>query len=67
MPTKQQLKNKIADLKQWLKDNSSEHEARPQIERDLRKAEEQLSQKRNPRTFERDTFDIRDHNFYPNK
>jgi hypothetical protein len=40
--TKQQLKNKIADLEQWLKDNHSEHQARPQIESDLRKAKEQL-------------------------
>ena len=41
--TKQQLKNKISDLEQWLTDNSPEHEARPQIEADLRKAKEQLS------------------------
>jgi hypothetical protein len=38
MRTKTQLKNKIAELKQWLRDNASEHEARPQIERDLRNA-----------------------------
>ena len=41
--TKQQLKNKISELEQWLFDNSPEHEARPQIEADLRKAKEQLA------------------------
>jgi hypothetical protein len=40
--TKQQLKNRITQLEQWLFDNSAEHEARPQIETDLRKAKEQL-------------------------
>lgn len=40
--TEQQLKNKIADREQWLFDNSPEHEARPQIEADLRKAKEEL-------------------------
>ena len=41
--TKQQLKNKITELEQWLTDNHSEHIARPQIECDLRKAKEQLA------------------------
>lgn len=65
--TKQQLKNKIADLEQWLTDNHSEHIARPQIESDLRKAKSDLANLKANRTFERDTFDIREHNFYPNK
>lgn len=34
--TKRQLTRKIEDLEQWLRDNSSEHEARPTIEADLR-------------------------------
>ena len=41
MLTKQQIKNKIAELKQWLRDNHSEHIARPQIEADLRKVIEE--------------------------
>lgn len=40
--TKQQLKNKISELEQWLTDNSPEHEARPHIVTDLRKAKEEL-------------------------
>lgn len=55
------LKNKIAELEQWLQDNSSEHEARPQINADLRNAKqefEKLNEQLNERTFERDTFDI---------
>lgn len=45
--SKQRLKNKIAELTQWLFDNSSEHEARPQIEADLRKAKEELAKMKN--------------------
>ena len=41
--SKQQLKNKISELEQWLRENSSEHEARPNIEADLRKAKEELT------------------------
>jgi hypothetical protein len=63
--SKQQLKNKIADLKQWLTDNSPEHEARPSIEADLRRAIDELNSLSNHRTFERDTFDLREHNFTP--
>lgn len=63
MPTKQQLKNKIADLEQWLQDNHPEHESRPHNEAELIKAKEQLSQLVSCRTFERDTFDLREHNF----
>jgi hypothetical protein len=40
--TKQQLINRIALLEQWLSDNSPEHDARPNIEADLRKAKEEL-------------------------
>lgn len=43
--TKQQLKNKRAELEQWLTDNSNEHEARPLIEADLRKVKERLEKK----------------------
>ncbi|SNA72113.1 hypothetical protein FI070_170031 [Flavobacterium psychrophilum] len=43
---KQQLKNRIADLEQWLNDNHSEHEARPYNESELKKAKEQLASKR---------------------
>lgn len=44
MRTKQQLKNKIAELTQWLEDNHPEHCARPQIESDLRKAIDELKE-----------------------
>jgi len=42
MPTKQELLNKIDLLEEWLKVNSPEHEARHQIEADLRKAKQDL-------------------------
>lgn len=58
--TPQQIHNKIAELEQWLRDNSPEHEARPNIEADLRRLKEQAT----PRTIERDTFDLREYNFY---
>jgi hypothetical protein len=57
--TPQQQANKIAELEQWLKDNPN-HENRTIIEKDLRKLREQFT----PRTHERDTFDLREHNFY---
>ncbi len=41
--TKQQLKNKIAELEQWLFDNSPEHEARPMVIADLQKAKDKLA------------------------
>ncbi|EMY3483769.1 hypothetical protein [Flavobacterium psychrophilum] len=66
MPTKQQLVNKIAELEQWLTDNHSEHIARPQIECDLRKAKQELEQLDNW-PIERDTFDIRENQFYKGK
>ena len=57
--TPQQQANKIAELEQWLRDNPN-HENRTIIEKDLRKLREQAT----PRTHERDTFDLREHNFY---
>jgi hypothetical protein len=57
--TPQHRKNKITELEQWLRDNPN-HANRTIIETDLRKLkEEQLG-----RTYERDTFDLREHNFY---
>lgn len=52
MRTKQQLQNKIAELKQWLRDNHSEHMARPQIEADLRKALEEYQLVKNKGKYE---------------
>ena len=63
MRTKIQLENKITELEQWLIDNHSEHCSRPQIEADLRKVKSELEALQNDRTFERDTFDIREHQF----
>lgn len=57
--TSQQRKNKIAVLEQWLQDNPN-HANRTTIETDLRK----LKEERHSRTIERDTFDLREHNFY---
>jgi hypothetical protein len=57
--TPQQTKNKIAELEQWLRDNPSHHPNRPLIESDLRKLEEEQVS----RTYERDTFDLLNHNF----
>jgi hypothetical protein len=54
----QQLQNKIAELELWLRDNPN-HQNRTLIETDLRKLKEQSI----PRTYERDTFDFREHNF----
>lgn len=63
MRTKKQLKNKINDLEQWLKENPSTHENRPLVETDIRKAKQMLDELKSHRTIERDTFDIREHNF----
>lgn len=57
--TPQQKKNKIAELEQWLIDNPN-HENRTIIETDLRK----LKEAEHSRTYERDTFDLRNHNFH---
>lgn len=65
--TKQQLKNKKVELEQWLLDNHSEHELRPYKEAELKKVNDKLGQIEGYRTFERDTFDIREHQFYKGK
>jgi hypothetical protein len=57
--TPQQRKNKISELEQWLRDNPN-HANRTTIETDLRK----LKEEQFGRTHERDTFDLREHNFY---
>lgn len=57
--TPQQRKNKIAELEQWLRDNPN-HEMRTTIESDLRNLKDSDKQ---TRTYERDTFDLRNHNF----
>lgn len=58
--TPQQRANKIAELEQWLRDNPN-HENRTIIETDLRKHREALG---NSQPIERDTLDLREHNFY---
>lgn len=58
-----QLKNRIAELEFWLQDNHPEHMAVETIQADLRKAKEELAELENTRPYERDTFDIREHNF----
>ncbi|WP_269222042.1 hypothetical protein [Flavobacterium sp. IMCC34518] len=58
MPTNMtplQLENKITELEQSLQDNPN-NPNRTIIETDLRKLTE-------ARTYERDTFDLREHNF----
>ena len=45
MQTKKELQIKINELENWLKDNSPEHEARPQIEKDLRDLQIKLTEK----------------------
>jgi hypothetical protein len=57
--TPQQRKNKIAELEQWLRDNPN-HANRTIIETDLRK----LTEAQHGRSYERDTFDLRPHNFH---
>ena len=59
----QKLKDKINELESWLRFNHAEHLAVTQIQADLRKAKEELAQLENERPFERDTFDLRDHQF----
>ena len=64
--TQQQRKNKITELEQWLIDNPS-HPNRVLIETDLRNL--QLVQlglvpRSDDIVYERDTFDIRHHNFH---
>lgn len=42
MRTKTELESKIQELRDWLSKNSPEHEARTQIESDLRNLEKEL-------------------------
>lgn len=57
--TPQQRANKIAELEDWLRDNPN-HPDRTIVEADLRKLkDEQFSI-----PIERDTFDLREHNFH---
>lgn len=52
--TPQQRTNKIAELEQWLEENSKEHEARPQIEARLKKLKsEQIGM-----AYQREIFDL---------
>ncbi|AOW09488.1 hypothetical protein [Flavobacterium gilvum] len=59
MMTPQQRTNKIAQLEQWLQDNPN-HADRSKIQSDLR----ELKKESIPRPYERDTFDMREPNFY---
>ena len=59
----EKLKTRIAELESWLKFNHSEHLGVATIQADLRKAKEELAELENQRPFERDTFDIRNHEF----
>lgn len=52
---------KITQLEDWLKKFPADHPMRPIVESDLRKAKED-QQESVP--IERDTFDLREHNFY---
>lgn len=49
--------NKITELEQWLRDNPN-HPDRTTVETDLRKLKEESI------PIERDTFDLREHQFY---
>lgn len=52
---------KIAQLENWLKKFPADHPMRPVVEADLRKAKEDQP---DSMPIERDTFDLREHNFY---
>lgn len=59
----EKLKKRIAELEQWLKDNHTENLLVPTIQADLRQAKSELAELESDRTFERDTFDIREFDF----
>lgn len=59
----EKIKTRIAELESWLKSNHPEHIAVESIQFDLRKAKQELAELENSRTYERDTFDIREHDF----
>ena len=64
MPTNiETLETRIAELEGWLKFNKAEHLEVACIQTDLRKLKEQLAELESNRSFECDTFDIREHNF----
>lgn len=50
-----------AQLEDWLKAHPADHPMRPTIEADLRN---KLKEAQNERPIERDTFDLREHNFH---
>lgn len=61
MPIKMtQETTKITQLEDWQKKFPADHPMRPVVEADLRKAKEAKSD----HPIERDTFDLREHNFY---
>lgn len=65
MLTKYLLPQKIKELESCLSEMAPEHEARHLIQNDLRKLKAELAELENDnRTIERDTFDIREHQFY---
>jgi len=53
--------NKIAQLEEWLKKFPADHPMRPVVEGDLRKLKEDQQESR---PIERDTLDLREHQFY---
>jgi hypothetical protein len=64
MPTDiETLETRITKLEAWLKYCSTENLEIGLIQSDLRKAKEELAELQGNRSFERDTFDIREHNF----
>jgi hypothetical protein len=64
MPTDiETLKTRIAEREGWLKFNHAEHLSVVSIQTDLRKLKEQLAELESNRSFERNTFDIREHKF----
>ena len=60
----QSLTTKIAELEQWLTEHHPEDQQRPLIDADLRRLRQELHDLENPRTYERDTFDLSNHNFH---
>ena len=62
--TQQLLIDKIGTLEKWLTEHHSEDLQRPLIDADLRRLRQELHDLENPRTYERDTFDLREHNFH---
>lgn len=61
--TKEQLEHRKAELEQWLEDLHPEDLVRPHIAQNLEQIKVRLGVMPDCRTFERDTFDIIDHEF----